>query len=201
MKPMIRSGLFLALCAGLTACASSRLRVDSQPEKADVLLSVDGQPPRKIGQTPYTGTPDAGAGAFQLTITKDGFHPQNVVVPGGAFERNTTVQVRLQEVASVRQEFATEQLQKVASSVADVQTLLRSKRFDEAEVRLTGLVGDYPSVATLHELLGTTLYLKKDLGKALASFRRAAELNPGNPDTRRMIDKIQGLRLPSGGER
>lgn len=204
MNSLLRGILIGSAGFALSACASSGLRVESQPEKADVLISVNGQPPRKLGQTPYTATDgmlDNGRGAYQLTIVKEGFHPQNVVVPGGTFDRTTTVQVKLQEIASARQELATEQMQKVASSVADVQTLLRSRRYDEAETRLSALVGEYPGVATLHELLGTTLYLKRDLTRALTSFRRASELNPMNPDTKRMIDKIDGIRQPAGGTR
>lgn len=190
----------------IAGCSSGAIRVESQPEGADVLLSMSGQPPRKIGVTPMLVTDSnlvSSRDSFQLTLAKDGFISQSVVVPPSNMSREATVQIQLQNMPTQKNaEQSTVELQRVASAVSDIQGLLRGRRWDEAEGRITMMLTQYPTVATFHELMGTTLYLKKDLGRALASFRRASELNPTNLDLNRMINKIEGLRMPaSGGER
>ena len=168
-----------------------------------MLVSVSGQPHKKIGQTPVNlveQTLGAGQESFQIIVTKDGYVSESVLIPPTTLERATTIRVNLKEMAAGNKAINEQTLQRVASTVALAQNLIKSKQYDQAEQSLSGLITQYPGVPTFHELLGNVYYLKKDLSKALVSYKKAAELDPSNVDTQRMIMKIDPrTRLPAGG--
>lgn len=179
------------------SCSTSNLRVESQPEGADVYVSVNGQTSKKIGVTPLNiqeNQISAGNEPFQLSIMKDGFVTEHILSPATLFSRNTNVQIKLRETNNSKQSLNDEILQKVSSQVAYAQSLIRSKDYESAERTLLGIVPQFPNVATFHELLGNVYYLKKDLQRAHSSYKKALDLNPSNTDTVRMIQRIEGIR-------
>ena len=189
--------LCLMSCVSLCNCAASTLKVESQPEGADVYVSVPGQTARKIGVTPLAiaeSQVNSGTDAFQISVMKDGFATENILSPSTVFSRATSVQVRLKESGSTKQTLNDELLQKLTSQVAYTQNQIRAKDYDGAERTLSSLMPQFPNVATLHELLGNVYYLKKELNKAHASYKRALDLNPANTDTLHMIQKIENIR-------
>jgi len=178
-------------------CSTSNLRVESQPEGADVYVVVNGQTAKKVGATPLNISENqinSGNESFQLSILKEGFQTEHILAPATSFSRNSNVQVRLKETSSGKTSVNDEILQRVTSQVAYTQSQIRSKDYEGAERTLLNIVPQFPSVATFHELLGNVYYLKKDLQKAHASYKRALDLNPSNTDTVRMIQKIEGIR-------
>ena len=100
----------------------------------------------------------------------------------------------MQELASNKNK-SSDEIQKVASQVAQVQNLIKTKDFLQAEKNLLMMISQNPNVATYHELLGNVYYLKKDTQSALASYKKANEMYPGNPDTMRMINKLQNFNV------
>jgi tetratricopeptide (TPR) repeat protein len=191
-------GFFLLfLTVALSSCSVATLRVESQPEGADVLININGQSSKKIGQTPLNllestlGTNDQ---PFQLVVSKEGFQTENILVPPTSFSRATLLQMHLKEISSSNKVMNDLVLQKVASQTALVQSLIKSKEYEQAESSLNTLIAQYPGVATFHELTGNIHYLRRDLSRALGSYRKAYDLNPSNVDTLRMINKIEGIR-------
>ncbi|MBL7545568.1 MAG: tetratricopeptide repeat protein [Bdellovibrionaceae bacterium] len=179
------------------SCSTSNLRVESQPDGADVYVSVNAQTAKKIGVTPLNiqeNQISSGNEPFQLSIIKEGFVTEHILSPATTFSRNLSVQVKLRETSSSKQSINDEVLQKVSSQVAYTQSLIRSKDYDAAERAILGILPQFPNVATFHELLGNVYYLKKDLQRAHTSYKRALDLNPSNTDTVRMIQRIEGVR-------
>lgn len=191
----------LILIFTFSSCSVATLRVESQPDAADVYVNVNGQPSKKIGQTPLSLTESSlGAGdqSFEITVSKDGFQTENVLVPPTTFSRSTLLQIKMKEVATTNKIINDQIVQKVASQTAYVQSMIKMKEYELAEQTLITLIAQYSGVATFHELLGNIHYLKRDLSKALSSYRKAYELNPGNIDTQRMINKIEDIRGERG---
>lgn len=177
-------------------CASSILNVESEPSGAEVYISQAQRPPIKIGQTPLKIEErklTTGIEPFQITISKEGYLNEHVLVPHSTLSRNTAIAVRLKsDLSKISQ--SSDQLEKVASATAQSQYLIKIKDFDRAEQSLLTYSIQYPSVATFHELLGNVYYLKKDFNKALGSYKQAVLLNPKNNETRSMIERLESMR-------
>ncbi len=179
----------------ISACASSSLQVQSEPTGADVYLKSSRGSFAKIGQTPLqVGEAQVvqQGESFQLTVSKDGYSSEHVVVPPSHMSRATSISVRLKENAKSSNN--EENLDKVAGGVAQIQQMIRLREFERAAQTLLVYSTQYPSVSTFHELLGNVYYLQKDLGKALQSYKKAAELNPRNLDTQNMIQRLSDYK-------
>ncbi len=198
---IISSMCFLLSTLG---CSSSTLRVESTPDGADVYAQVPGQTRKKIGQTPLNineSTVGSNQDAFQISITKNGYSTESVLVPPTIFSRSSSIQAQLVESNSASKTLSDQALQSVARSVALAQSYIMSKDYSMAEQILIQASSQYPGVATLQELLGNVYYLKRDLSKALTYYKQAYDMNPST-DTQRMINKIHGIqsfRAPSSG--
>lgn len=202
MKKILLIG---SLSLSYIACSTGNLKVESQPEGAEVYVSVNGQTARKVGVTPLSipeNQVNSGNDSFQISVMKDGYASEHVLAPGTTFARSSNIQVKLKEQINSKQNNSDEALQKVSSQVAYSIELIKNKEYENAERSLLNLQTQFPNVATIHELLGNVYYLRKDLSKAYSSYKKALNLNPNNLDTTRMIQKIEGirsdLRLPSG---
>lgn len=196
---------FFFVVAALSSCASSQLRIESQPEAADVLLTVQGQPPRKLGVTPYVldeATLGLRKASYQLSIQKTGFQSDTILIPASIVDRQSLLNVSLVQAAESESNPSAEGYQALASGIAQSQDYIKSKNYELAEKTLTSLLVKFPSVATIHELLGNTYYLRRDVDRALTAYKRAQELAPNNLDTQRMIQKLQPIRSTgsSGGQ-
>lgn len=180
------TALSLLMAAG---CVSPGLHVQSQPTGADVYFKSSEGTLTKIGTTPL----DVDAhrlppsrNAFQLTLAKDGYLPENFIVPAARLPQDTQISVSLRE----NHKKSEDHLDHVASNVASIQQQIRNKELERAEQTLQLMITQYPEVATFHELLGNVFYLKKDLAQALNAYKKAALLNPKNIETRNMIQRL-----------
>lgn len=193
-------GTFIAalpLLLSLTGCVSAGLHVQSEPAGADVYFKSSEGTLTKIGTTPLNVDADRlppSRSAFQITLSKEGYLSENFVIPAAKLPQDTQISVSLRENSKKSED----RLDHVASNVASIQQLIRNRDLERAEQTLQLMVTQYPEVATFHELLGNVFYLKKDLSQALSSYRRAANLNPKNIETRNMIQRLS--QYQSGGE-
>lgn len=181
----------------LSACTTGNLKVESQPEGAEVYVSVNGQSAKKVGVTPLSipeNQVNSGNDPFQITIMKEGYAAEHVLAPATTFARASSIQVRMKEQINAKQSVNDEMLQKISSQIAYALELIKNKDYDSAERNLLNLQTQFPNVATIHELLGNVFYLKKDLSRAYSFYKKAYALNPNNLDTTRMIQKIEGIR-------
>lgn len=186
----------------LAGCQSQAFRVDSDPAGADVFISSQGQTPRKLGVTPYviqSGDQGDKSQALHVTVSKDSYGSESVLLPPAAMGRSGGLFVKLDgfklPAACQNQEAA---LEKVARGVAESQYQIKLKNLDQAERSLNTLVTEYPNVSVLHDLIGNVHFLRKDIDRALASYRRSQAIAPNNTETGRMIKRLEELR---GGAR
>lgn len=178
-------------------CASGHLRVQSEPSGADVYISTPGQAQRKLGRTPLEAPTSTSlkTEAAQITVSKEGYKTETVVVPASAFEKSANVDVKLTEskLPATCQDFGGA-VQEVARGVAESQSYIQTKNLDRAEQTLNRLTEKFSDVSVLFDLLGNVHYLRRDLDRALTAYRKSITLNPGNVETARMIKKIEDIR-------
>lgn len=192
-------GVILVSALMLSGCASSFVRVTSNPEGADIHLIRTNSPPLKIGSTPLAITPEAYPEAFtdniQLAVSKNGFNTESIIVPKSGFQSHAKLHFNLREPSPSGACAGTDKtFEEIAQGVAESQRQLLKKNTPEAKRLLTGMISKFPGVATFHNLLGNAFYLERDINSALESYRRARDLQPSNYDTIRMIDKLQNMR-------
>ena len=61
--------LIVLMLANLLGCTTPGLRIESQPPGAEVQITVPGQSPRKVGQTPLDINEYAMAGAPAIQVS------------------------------------------------------------------------------------------------------------------------------------
>lgn len=203
---MLRVVIYYFISVALTSCASSSLRVSSNPEGADVTVIARDRAPIKVGKTPIElnaqNTPELFSDSLQIQISREGHSPLSVLVPKLALGATGRVNANLQETMLPKECLAqTDSLSEVARGIAEASGLIQRKRLDEASLVLQGLASKFGSVSVLHDLLGNVYFLKKDLSRALDSYEKSNLLSPNNPQTVRMINRIQELqgKRPVGG--
>jgi len=199
--------LFLfILCGAITNCSSQSLRVQSSPEGADVTVLNSNRSPQKMGKTPIElssrTNPEIFSDAFQIQVSKEGYQPQAVLVPklattGGTGRVSFNLEdTTLPKVCQVQEDAFNE----MARGVAEVSTFVQRKKYGEATSLVQALLTKYNGVSVLYDLQGNIFYLQKNLARALDSYKKSNSLSPNNPQTLRMISRIQQLQgQPVGG--
>ncbi len=202
VRPSIQA-VFLLTAMSLGGCATSQLFVESNPPGAEVAYVALGGAPQPIGVTPMMVTPANVPGLFrdqvQISVSKAGYHGESFLIPPGSGSVTGKIGARLSvdPLSKSCQESLTAMVD-ATDSVAQAQRLILRKEYLEAERMLTTMVQRYPAVPAFHSMLGSLLYLQKNLPRALESYQRAQELQPQNQETLRMIEKIKGIRGGAG---
>lgn len=194
---LFKSVVWPSVLMTAVGCSSASVRVDSEPAGADVALSISGQPARLLGKTPYTA--DAAmlnnSESAQIVVTKPGFKTESILIPPTTFAKSSAVFVKLEANPDAPSCTVQEEaLQRVGRGVAEAQAAIRMKNYDQAETLLKSLASQYTTLAVLQDLVGNVYYLKRDFDRALAAYRRSNELSPNNPETVRMIKKLEELK-------
>ncbi len=191
----LKNFILLFLMAG---CTSSTLKVESDPSDAEVHYILSGQAPRRLGKTPLTVSPPSNK-PYQIGISKENFETSYVVLPSSLTSDTTEVFIILKEsVTGSQANLSKESINKVVRGVAESQKLIKNKDYEQAESLLLALKGEFSFVSVIYDLLGNVYYLKKDIPKALDSYKKSSQLQPGNPDTDRMIRRLEQMSLSGG---
>lgn len=199
MPKQLISKIVFIVSLGLlvTHCSSTPLVVETDPPGADVSVGYPGQAPRKVGESPYTLKPsdmsDRGM-PMHILVVKEGFLPNSVMVPATLTSRAGKVNFKLeQQVLPSQCQKQTEALNNVGRSVAEAQSLIKSKNLDGAEKIMTNLNVQYPGLSVTYDLLGNIYYLRRDFEKALTAYRKSLTLAPENANTQTIIKQIEGI--------
>lgn len=181
----------------VNACANSGgIKVESTPPGADVEVIENGSV-KKIGQTPLNIDKNQidSSNAVQLSVSLKNHQTQKVLLPPTTLPRSGQLFFKMTEIqlpaACVNQEIT---LSRVSRGVAEAQSLIQGKDYDRAITLLSNLTTEFPNVSVLQDLLGNTYYLRKDLDRALAAYKRSVAIESNNPSATRMIQKIETLR-------
>jgi hypothetical protein len=199
------SNLFLLfsfiLCLG---CSSPQLQVTSNPEGASIFAIDQNGHSTSLGKTPVTlddkMAPELFREQMQIQVSKDGYSPQIALVPklslgGSGYLYFTLDETKLPPACQSQSDAVNE----IARGIAESSALLQRKKFIEASNLLDNLTTKYTTIPTLYDLQGTAAYLQKNLGKALEFYKRSYQLAPNNPQTLRMISRIQAMQGGTNG--
>lgn len=204
LNPLIRLCIAPLALAAVSDCASSVVRVESDPAGADVALLSSSGAEKKLGLTPLSVNETEGLGAIttndiQIKVSKPGFESQVILLPRTSMGLSATFMAKLATASSDRAStHAPETSDDLARGIAEAQNRVFKKDYEGAERQLSLLSDKHPGVATIYDLLGNVHYLRKDLGRALEAYRRSSKLQPGRVDTERLIQKILTIQGKPG---
>ncbi len=197
-------------------CARTLINVTSVPEGAEVVAAAASGKNQVLGKTPLTVQVTdemmGSASVLNLIIRKDAYVAQSLLIPRSIGPATHDVSIQLVEFASLagvpRESDAqcaassADQAQKIARGVAEAQSLIASKNFDSAIVKLTVMTSQHPNIAVIFDLLGNANFLQGRYQDALAAYDRSFRLDPENLEASRMIRRVKTMlgQSASGGE-
>ncbi|MCB0412766.1 MAG: tetratricopeptide repeat protein [Bdellovibrionales bacterium] len=188
----------------ITGCSVGVMNIQSSPEGADVYLQAGSQQPNKIGQTPMNISSQTvnslPVDSFKIQVKKEGFDTETFVIPKIMFSSSIDISTKLKEdtlAESCKDQNSA--IEKAVRSVALVQFHIQQKNYLQAESVLSSLILEFPNNSVLYDLQGNVYYLQKNVDAALTAYKQSLKLNPNNPSTRRMVNKLEiiGGRVPS----
>jgi tetratricopeptide (TPR) repeat protein len=173
----------------LMGCGS--VSIKSAPDAAEVLVMIPGKSdPKILGKTPYEVKLSelgaaANAGPIVLQIRKAGYHPQFLYVPN---------------VSGGKLEFSTNLKPTIVSNYSDINRIikltllaerqLQMKQYDEAIKTAQLLKGINENIAVAWDIEGAAYLLKGDKTKSKLAWERSIEIDPENPDTAKMLNRM-----------
>jgi tetratricopeptide (TPR) repeat protein len=194
----IKKLIILLALSKLCACGStSVIKVNSTPSDAEVTILENGTS-KVIGKTPLVSNENdiySGANRYsQIRIKKEGHLEKEVILLKSTFGSETIISVELKkDEQNQNMGEKTAGQEKVANTIARANGLIQSKQYVEAEVVLTNFVEEFPQISVGYDYLGNVSYLQNKYTRALKFYKRAIDLNPNNPERKRIVERIQRL--------
>lgn len=176
---------------------SGKLIIKSQPEGAEIYITVGGRPVR-LGATPYEVDLTeiiksyVKSNSFLIELKKSGHYPYRVLLAKtDDVDLELTANLELDEAVSNHKAHDL-----LMNQLFDVQRMIRGRNFRDALLKLDELEKKHPTLSIIPELKATTYYMNKDVENALAYYRKAFGLNSDNADAYRMklyLEKKLGI--------
>lgn len=196
-RGMLKFIFVLSLFPIFLGCASSNYRIQTSPSDVEVEVVYKSGLKKSLGKSPVSMTSqdiNPNKESLQLNLKKNGYESTSIFVPESPFQKNLEVLVNLKPDENKGETCKNDQTWNIiAASVADIQKDIQMKSYEIASTKINRMLADYPSVATFHSLNGNVHYLEKRIEKALASYRRAYELNPNSAELQRIIEKLSSM--------
>jgi tetratricopeptide (TPR) repeat protein len=196
------ASMTLLFCWG---CASVFV-VKSDPLQSDVFVidrkSGDKKP---LGKTPFemrfsdlrqtVGDETLAGEYFTLSVEKQGYAPEQVLVPASRFGTLvTTLDVKLKEGTGPKEE-------RVAKTLLNhlflAQKFAKSGQYERAQIELDKILTEAPDFPRALSMRGTIYYLQKNYTESLKWYEEALKVDPQMEDTVQMTAKVRTLQ--SGG--
>jgi tetratricopeptide (TPR) repeat protein len=185
---MLKNVTIIFLMSLITTTAwSAKLIIKSQPEAAEIFISVNNKPVR-LGVTPYEAdlteviTRYIKSNSFLVELKKPGHNAYRVLLAKTAdVDMELTANLELNPAVSNIKEHDS-----LMNQLFDIQKLVRGKNFGDAITKLTDLEKKHPELSIIPEMKATAYYMNKEVENALSYYRRAFALNPDNHDAYRM---------------
>ena len=177
----MRASIPFALLA-LSACASSRVEVSSDPAGAEI-LSLQGE---KLGITPALLSSDQLAklgddeGVIRFKLRAEG-HAPRWIIADAAGTRGVSVSLPKNDAdlfaGEILQDYQPE-LNQMLRRAFELQRLLAEKKIPQLESKLEKFRKDYPTLAFSHVLAGHLASLQGRKDEARKNLERARALDP-----------------------
>ncbi len=179
----------------ITGCGS--VSIKSAPDAAEVLVMIPGKSdPKVLGKTPYEARISelgaaANAGPIVLQIRKNGYHPQFLYVPnasGGTLEFSTNLKPTLISNYS--------DINRIIKLTLLGERQLQTKQLEEALKTAQSLKMINENIAVAWDIEGAAYLLKGDRVKSKLAWERSIEIDPENPDTTKMLNRMNAKESP-----
>ena len=191
--------LSLILLMVLMSCASSsRVKITSSPDKAEVKVTTNDGETKSLGTTPLEiDGKEIYANASRMSmvhVSKEGFETQNIFIAQDTNQENYNINVKLKTRSEDAKGLEIKARQeKLAKNIAVSNNLINKKRYEEAARVLITITQDFPYVSVSYDLLGNISYLQRDFRAALNYYEKSYQINPENAETKMMIDKLKTM--------
>lgn len=174
----------------LASCSSFELQIASEPSQADVYIK-EGQQLKKVGQTPMqlTQRDIAGKQNFQISIQKEGYVSQDVLMQGRSLSARGEIHATLEKKADSAgaQQESSKNIQKSQRQIASIQAQILQNNYQQAEVLTRSFLDSHPYSAVGWSLLGNAYLLQNRNQDALQAYSKALEFDPDNQETQNVI--------------
>lgn len=178
---------------------ATKMQISSTPENSEVFFQLTPSSKKvKLGKTPLSIVENdiekllGENKTYILKIEKRGFEPYQILML-----KSKGVETKLEVSLAVNQEIKTAiKHDNLASSLFDVQRLIRSNNYSDAHKKLDSLEQKYRNFSIIPELKGLAYYMQKDINNALSMFRLAFSRNSENKDAYKMkvyLEKKLGI--------
>lgn len=184
MKKHFFTLILMTLAVG---CAAPKVRVESNPEGAEVYLAnAKSQDKKFIGKTPLeidlkkfsdqVQAPPASRQFVRIVTEKKDYDSKELLVPVGSFGvLDTTVRVKLDPSKP-----KSDNSKLVVQYLVNAQELINRGDFDRADLEVERSIQLEGSNPWAYSMRGHIYLLKKDYKKSLAAFEKAIEIDPSN---------------------
>lgn len=193
----MRFVFFLLTLYAFTGCGT--IEIKSTPPEAEVYLYIPGKgEPKNIGKTPINEKVGklsdwVNQGTIILTIKKQGFLEQSYIVPNLS-QGDLKIQATLKTYASSEYKH----INQIIALSFKAERLIIEKRLKEAIEVIKKIKELDENVAVAYQLMGTVLFLQKNLKDSRFEWVRSLELEPNNPESEKMLALINE-KLKAGG--
>lgn len=150
-----------------------------------------------MGVTPATLQLDRNRDYAALEISKDGFESTTLVVP--LIEASSvTLGVKLKPIddAWIRNRFQKDQARILSSQFMELlklQNAILKRNDNEVESLVQSMKSDFSQISAWHSMIGNFYFLKGDRNRAVNFYKKAYELDPGNPEARSMLQNLRNV--------
>lgn len=186
--------LTVAFSLALTACATTRLSLFTNPQGAKVFAKPLGSGRYEfLGETPLVVSSDkiekehGGSGPILVEFRKEGFQNTSTMVTELSSQ---DLNINAELVPQV----GLEDLQRINSIIEtmfECQRLVKVGRYEEALTKLKVLEKEAPQISITYELQGGVYYLQRKYSDSLDAYRLAIRYNPRNAEALRMRDMLE----------
>lgn len=187
--PRIDIVIPLAFTIGLSSCGT--VGIKSTPSDAEVSVMQPGRSDAKpLGKTPYEGKlSDLGSaannGPIVVQIKKPGYMTQSLFIPNASGSR-IEFDTNLKPVNPG----SFSDMNKIIKLVLQAEREIMTKQLDDALKTASSIKAMNDNIAMAWDIEGAVHFLKGDLSKAKVAWLRSLELDPENPETTKMLSKI-----------
>lgn len=190
--------LVLIAAAFMSGCGTAKVKVVSQPDKANVAVVTAAGEEKSIGTTPlemetnklHEACGDT-SGPCRLMVSKKGYARESLFVGATYFRQNFSARVKLEPTTEwldlEKSDTFLGRLNDVAHYTAKLQEQTLKGDYSAALETAKHFVSSHPKVSVAWDLLGNIYYLKKMYGQAGDAYKRSLALNPNNVETQKIV--------------
>ncbi len=190
--------LFIVYQALQISCGS--VEIKSTPPEAEILVAIPGKEEAKVlGKTPYKErlgqlSDIVNQGTIVVTVKKEGYIPQDYIVPNLS-SGNLTIEANLKPyIASNYRE-----TNKIISLAFKAERMVMEKRYKEASEEVKKIKDLNENVAIAYQLMGTILFFEQKFKESYYEWLRSLELEPDNNESQEMLTLIEKKLNPNAG--